>query len=283
MLTELQIREYREKGWTVAPALVDQRKVSDLLSEMTYICAENTLETHDKTRMEMEPDQPPQGSAVRRLYEPCTHYTAFDAFSRSDRILDCVQSLIGPDILRHYSKINMKPARVGSVVEWHQDLTYYPLTNGDSLALLLYLDDANIENGCLKLIPGKHNQDLMDHTSEGFFQGRVTSPVDENAAEAIEGSAGTAIFMHAMTPHSSVPNKTNKPRRTLIISYRSADSYPIFTGPETADIESLVELVRGKRKLNARITFSSFPIPVHEKKAASLYELQEQSRAKKER
>jgi hypothetical protein len=151
------------------------------------------------------------------------------------------------------------------------------------LALLIYLDDANIENGCLKLIPGKHNQDLMDHTSEGFFQGRVTSPVDENAAEAIEGSAGTAIFMHAMTPHSSVPNKTNKPRRTLIISYRSADSYPIFTGPETADIESLVELVRGKRKLNARITFSSFPIPVHEKKAASLYELQEQSRAKKER
>lgn len=283
MLTEPQVREYRKKGWTVAPALIDQRKVSDLLSEMNYISEENTLETHDKTRMEMEPNQPPDGRAVRRLYEPCTHYPVFDAFSRSDRVLDCVQSLIGPDILRHYSKINMKPARVGSVVEWHQDLTYYPLTNGDSLAILLYLDDASIENGCLKLIPGQHNRTPMDHTYEGFFQGRVTCPVNENAAEAIEGSAGTAIFMHAMTPHSSVPNKTDKPRRTLIISYRSADSYPIFIGPKTADIESLVELVRGKRKLEARITFSSFPIPVNEKNVASLYELQEQSRAKRER
>lgn len=278
MLTESQQEEFRVKGWTVAPNLLGSEKVAELLAEMDRICAGNTLADHDAKKMEMEPNQPPRGTAVRRLYEPCTHYPTIDALSRSDPILDCVEALIGPDILRHYSKINMKPAQVGSVVEWHQDLAYYPLTNGDSLAVLLYLDDTTVENGCLTLIPGLHEDAPMEHTRDGVFQGRVTSRVDESTAVGVEGGAGTAIFMHALTPHSSVPNKSSKPRRTLIISYRAADSYPIFRGPETADAESWVELVRGEKILTARITYTSFPIPVNENKVASLYELQEMSR-----
>ena len=49
----------------------------------------------------------------------------------------------------HYSKINMKPPSIGSVVEWHQDLSYYPLTNSSSLAVLIYLDDADVEERVL--------------------------------------------------------------------------------------------------------------------------------------
>ena len=229
--------------------------------------------------MEMEPNQPPDGTAVRRVYEPCSFYPAFDALSRSDLILDYVESLIGPDLLRHYNKINMKTAEVGSVVEWHQDLAYCPLTNSDSLAVLLCLDDATVQNDCLKLIPGLHEQAPMEHTRNGFFQGRVTQSVDESTAGPVEGDAGTAIFMHAMIPHASMPNTSQHPRRTLIISYRAADAYPIFRGREIADNERYIELVRGQRTLVARITYTSFPIPVNEKKAASLYELQEMSRA----
>ena len=33
----------------------------------------------------------------------------------------------------------------------HQDLSYYPLTNTDSLAVLFYLDDTSEENGALQL------------------------------------------------------------------------------------------------------------------------------------
>ena len=63
----------------------------------------------------------------------------------------------------------MKPPAIGSIVEWHQDLSYYPLTNGDSLAVLIYLDDTTIDNGCLQVIPGVHEQPLMDHTKNGYL------------------------------------------------------------------------------------------------------------------
>ena len=76
----------------------------------------------------------------------------------------------------HYSKINMKPPAIGSVVEWHQDLSYYPLTHPGSVSILFYLDDADTGNGCLQVIPGAHRRPLLDHTRNGIFQGCVTDP-----------------------------------------------------------------------------------------------------------
>jgi len=193
-------------------------------------------------------------------------------------MLNCVEKLLGPNLLFHYSKINMKPPKIGSVVEWHQDLSYYPLTNRDSLAVLIYLDDADRGNGCLQVIPGRHLDPSLDHTRNGLFQGAITQAVDETAAVPLEGKAGTAIFMNCMTPHASVSNTSNRPRRTLILSYRAADAYPIYAGEATAKAEADVRLVRGNRLRTARFSMKEFPIPEQKRTTASLYELQELSR-----
>ena len=84
---------------------------------------------------------------------------------------------------------------------------------------------------------------------DGYFQGKVTEEVDSSEAVLIEGAAGGAIFMHGMTPHASTTNRSERSRRTLILSYRAA-----------------------------RFTMSEFPIPCFRQEIASLYELQEQSR-----
>jgi hypothetical protein len=172
----------------------------------------------------------------------------------------------------------MKPAELGSIVEWHQDLSFYPLTNPDSLAVLIYLDDADARNGCLRVIPGRHTGDLMDHTQAGVFRGCITEAIDEDAAEDLAGEVGTAIFMHAMTPHASVQNLGDRPRRTLIISYRAADALPIHICSRTQGTEAFTRLVRGKASRMARFGFERFPIPVYGDKEASLYALQEESR-----
>jgi len=278
MLTEKQITEYHQKGYTVYPNFLTPDEVAELLTETEKITRGNTLAKHDKTRMEMEPDQPPDGARVRRLYEPCTYYPLFRALSESDKLLDTVEQLVGPDILFHYSKLNMKPPEIGSVVEWHQDLSYYPLTNRDSLAVLFYLDDADAENGCLQMIPDRHEGHLLEHTRNGYFQGRVTETVDASKAELVGGKSGTTIFMHCMTPHASTTNRSNRYRRTLILSYRAADAFPIFCGEMTLHAEAHVRLVRGRRLQVARFTMTEFPTPRYKEKSASLYELQERSR-----
>ena len=129
MLSPEQVRQYRTDGFTVCQGFLPEGEVDRFREEIEGICAGNTLANHDSTLMEMEPAQPPEGTRVRRIYQPCHHFPEFGRLSHSDRLLDCVEQLLGPDLLIQYSKINMKPADVGSVVEWHQDLSYYPLTN----------------------------------------------------------------------------------------------------------------------------------------------------------
>ena len=278
MFINAHITEYNEDGYTVCPNFLTSDEVTQLLAETEKIISGNTLANHDKDRMEMEPDQPPDGTKVRRLYEPCSYYPPFRTLSESDKLLDAVEGLIGPNILYHYSKLNMKPPEIGSVVEWHQDLSYYPLTNRDSLAVLFYLDDADAENGCLQMLPGRHEGDLLTHTREGYFQGRATEVVDSSEVELATGKAGTAIFMHCMTPHASVTNRSNRPRRTLILSYRAADAFPIYYGEMTSHVETHTRLVRGHRAQMARFTMKEFPVPYYKERSASLYELQERSR-----
>jgi hypothetical protein len=269
---------YAKNGVASYPGLLDPSQVKSLLSEIDRISSGNTLASHDKARLEMEPNQKPDGTLVRRIYEPCTHYTPFREVSDSPKLLDAVEALLGPDLLFQYSKLNMKPPSIGSVVEWHQDVTYYPLTNDSSLAVLIYLDDADTENGCLQVIPGGHKGPILNHTQNGYFVGKIVEPVDESKAIPLEGKAGTAIFMHCMTPHSSVTNRSQRHRRTLILSYRAADCFPIYTGDITDELEVNTRQVRGKQAEVARLTFKEFPIPRRKQHVASLYELQELSR-----
>ena len=278
MLNDTQITKYHQDGYTVCPNFLTPNEVAQLLTETEKIISGNTLANHDKKRLEMEPNQPPDGTKVRRLYEPCTHYPLFNTLSESVKLLDAVENLIGPNILFHYSKLNMKPPEIGSVVEWHQDLSYYPLTNRDSLAVLFYLDDADAENGCLQMLPGRHEGDLLAHTREGYFQGRATEAVDNSEAVLAEGKAGTVIFMHCMTPLASITNRSNRPRRTLILSYRAADAFPIYYGEMTSHVETHTRLVRGNRAQMARFTMKEFPVPHYKERSVSLYELQERSR-----
>lgn len=280
MLTTEQIGQYGVDGYCVVSGLFSAKELNLLLSEIENIAKGNTLMHHDKGRLEMEPNQPPEGKSVRRIYEPCSYYERFRALRDSQEVLDCVEQLLGPNLVFHYSKINLKPPEIGSVVEWHQDLTYYPLTNTDSLAVLFYLDDTDKENGCLQVLPGRHLKAPLDHNSDGFFMGRITEPIDVSRAVPLVGKAGTAIFMHGLTPHASATNTSNRSRRTLILSYRAADAFPIYTGEKTVKEEMHAVHVRGKRVMKARFNVAEFPIPNQKHSTASLYNLQEESRSR---
>jgi len=277
-LTSEQVNQYRQEGYCVSKSFLEGDVLAALLAGLEAICKDVTVATHDGKRLEMESGQGPDGKQVRRVYEPCTYYPEFRALSESTKLLDAVEQLIGPNLTFHYSKINMKSPKIGAVVEWHQDLAYYPLTNSDSLTVLFYLDNANSRNGCLRVVPGCHAGPLMDHSRDGFFQGRITEAVDESKAVAIEGEAGAVIFMHSMTPHASAPNSSSIPRRTLILSYRAADAFPIYMAEITPGMETHMRPVRGEQLHLARFSMTSFPIPVYAHKTRSLYELQELSR-----
>ena len=85
--------------------------------------------------------------------------------------------------------------------------------------------------------------------------------------------AGSAIFLHGLTPHSSLPNRSGADRRTLIYAYRAGDAYPLYYGQVTAEDEAVHRPVRGGRARHARFGGPA-PIVPEIDGTSSLYEIQ---------
>jgi non-haem Fe2+, alpha-ketoglutarate-dependent halogenase len=65
-----------------------------------------------------------------------------DALVRHPRILDAVESVIGPDILVYTSTFFIKEARSPTFAAWHQDATYFGLDPHKHVTAWVALTDA---------------------------------------------------------------------------------------------------------------------------------------------
>ena len=141
-----------------------------------------------------------------------------------ERILDILESVYAPDIEFLSDKVVFKSETTTFASPWHQDWSYW--YGAHKLSIWVALDDATVENGCLKLFPGSHKSALVHDgdASDGHGFGNRLRPgaVDENLAVTAEIEAGGAVFFHDLTLHSSHPNRSGEERWVWIPTYRDA-------------------------------------------------------------
>jgi non-haem Fe2+, alpha-ketoglutarate-dependent halogenase len=73
------------------------------------------------------------------------------------RIVQCVRDLLGENVVGWGSHYFCKLPRDGKVVHWHQDASYWPMTPSKTVTAWLAIDDADVENACMRFIPGSHH------------------------------------------------------------------------------------------------------------------------------
>jgi ectoine hydroxylase-related dioxygenase (phytanoyl-CoA dioxygenase family) len=284
-LTEEQVAHYRTEGYLVVNSVLNAEELAELDNTINELTT-RALSGEDLSQiLELEPEEVDGQRVARRIYNPFDQHESFRNAATSPCMLDRIESLIGPNFNLQHSKLNMKPARVGSVVEWHQDLTYFPHTNDDLVTTLVYLDDATEENGCLQVLPRHHHHYFNHFDTDGRFTGMISEDLSDGRfgrPVSLPAPAGSVIFMHCITPHSSLPNRSSQSRRTLIFEYRAADAFPIWYGPMTATAEDKYRPLRGHPARFARFGGPAPVIPQADKHS-SLYDLQARSKAKSAR
>lgn len=127
------------------------------------------------------------------------------------KILDVVEALIGPDILLYDSEYIIKEPDTPSFVSWHQDLTYWGLSDDAQVSLWLALSPATAESGCMRMIAGSHKQGVFDHETNNdpsnvLLQSQTVVGVNEDEAIMCPLKPGQASFHHGWTLHASMPN-----------------------------------------------------------------------------
>jgi phytanoyl-CoA hydroxylase len=122
----------------------------------------------------------------------------------------------------------VKPAATGLPTRWHQDGEPWErrgITSAVSIGIAL--DASTRANGCLLVIPGSHRsaaQPLRPVDDPPNVFGAEIDPllVDESRAVAVELEPGDASVHHPNLIHGAEPNTSDRPRRTLVLRYRTA-------------------------------------------------------------
>lgn len=144
------------------------------------------------------------------------------------RVVAYVRDLLGEDVIGWGSHFFCKMPGDGKRVSWHQDASYWPLTPSKTVTVWLAIDDATVENACMRFIPGTHllghltytlreddDSNVLNQTVEGAE--RMGEPVD------VELAAGEASLHSDLLLHGSEANRSNRRRCGLTLRYCPAD------------------------------------------------------------
>jgi len=158
-----------------------------------------------------------------------------DEITRSQAVLNPVKEILGPNILVWNSSFFIKEPNTKDFISWHQDLTYWGLTDSHEVTAWIALSEASIQSGCMKFIPGSHTGSIVEH-KDTFHENNLLSRGQELAVEVDEADAVNVVLQpgemslhHGQVFHGSHFNQSADRRIGLAIRYITPDMKQTIT------------------------------------------------------
>ena len=146
----------------------------------------------------------------------------FDSFSRSPQMKKLVAELNLGDAVIIQSMYILKHAKIGGVVDVHQDASFLYTEPGSCIGFWYALEDATKENGCLWAMPGGHQTALRSWFRKKEGGGTELfllseEPISMEGMIPLEVKKGTCIVLHGLLPHYSLVNTSGRSRQAYAI------------------------------------------------------------------
>ena len=230
VLTKQQLADYEELGFVHSVPILSDDEISHYRAEVERTCLAI-------------------GGRVTRLDGLHFFFRWAWDLSTHPRLLDCLEQLLGPDILLKSTRVFFKHAKTTSYVGWHQDGITERLEDGRAPAVWLGLTAATVENGCLRVVPRSHRLGLFQHESSpdltplpdadpatqvpswsaaygDELSGRITRiPADVDSRFDVVMRPGEMSIHHPVILHGSNANVSSEPRIGLSASYSAPELY----------------------------------------------------------
>ncbi len=164
------------------------------------------------------------------LDEPHSRDERWLEICRQPRLLDAVQSVLGPNLVLVFSSVFIKPPRSVDTVPWHQDNPYWPSVQGtDVVSVWLAIDDADTENSAMMVIPGSHlgyreHATIPSETHDMLSKKIIVTAEMEAGAVTLRMTAGSVSIHDSYLLHSSETNRSDRRRAGYTIRYCSSDT-----------------------------------------------------------
>jgi ectoine hydroxylase-related dioxygenase (phytanoyl-CoA dioxygenase family) len=245
-LSAEQVEFYNTEGYLLLPRLLDENDMAPARAAMEEKVDEIAEGLYADGLISDKMEAYPFETRLARLFDNLTD-TDFLKYGRSWRdrkpgyyhlmanpkILDVVESLIGGEIFSNpvYNTRPKVPRVAAGAVPWHQDKSYWPDANANPVVTVwIPLVDANLENGCLHIMPRTHKKRVLSYHAE-TRTGTGYTEIDEQhlkgRAIALPVAAGGAILFNDRCVHSSTPNNAAHVRWSVDLRYQPTDQDPM--------------------------------------------------------
>jgi len=215
-LDTAEVARFREEGFLVVDPLTAPEELVALRPAYDRLFEEGAVAANH--RIELSGTDLPQVLDAER-YAPELGETA--AFRHAS---DVARQLLGPDAVPTGMHAIRKPARSGAETPWHQDEAYWdPARDHFAISVWIPLQPVAEDNGCMQFQPTSGRLPVLDHRRvDPATEGLVlidTSPVTEPVVCPLP--LGGATVHGNRTLHYTGPNRSEEPRRALIMSFAS--------------------------------------------------------------
>jgi ectoine hydroxylase-related dioxygenase (phytanoyl-CoA dioxygenase family) len=228
--------------------------------EEGYLVVEEAYEGEDLKRLQeafdrcSEEARPQWLKGVETGTQPAAFFDIPTPLEKDDAFIDLadhssyfglLMDLLGEDLVFHGAQVRTLPLSPISYVGWHPDI---PHTQPQHIKVQVYVDDVPPNGGAFAYVPGSHQPNAdpcpVVHQLERMPGHKV-----------FPGKAGTAILFSTYGWHTSMVNKSQRPRKSIILGYsgRHEDKYDPQRYAEIADRLTTAQ----RRKLFCLESYSS--------------------------
>lgn len=247
-LTQDQFQHFADEGYVVVEGALSNTDLDPVIEGIEAFVDERARDLFEEGRItDLHEGEPFERRLALLTGENTSIYDEIDImhmraeavfrFLGNDRLLDLVESLVGPEItcspIQHLrAKLPDNLASAGSgeeealaarirenVAPWHQDAQVHH-EDADPVFILtvwLPLCDTDEENGCLQIIPRVHHSRTV-YWNEGF--GIRDDGLPEGGILSLPMKKGDVLLMHKLIPHRSIPNRSGTIRWSLDLRYQ---------------------------------------------------------------
>ena len=231
ILTPEQIEQFRRDGYVTLQLVMATEELGEIDNEFAhFIRGEVANMGRDFCDMSGPYDRKFEDFSLVNAVLPRRYHPALEGNLVERRAASIARQLIGPTSTLDYDQFLAKcPAKPDAVFTWHQDLGYWPTGTPDprTATCSLALDDADDENGCLRVIPGSQKGDLRPHRplhgSDRDSSHVLSVELTEHDHKiALPVSRGNMTVHDEMIIHGSGGNRSpDRWRRTYIVAFRT--------------------------------------------------------------
>jgi ectoine hydroxylase-related dioxygenase (phytanoyl-CoA dioxygenase family) len=223
-LSQDQLDFYVENGYLPGVRMLDDQQIAALREELNDLLQPG----HDGQELWYEYHTNESGDPDQVLFHSLGAWRIKPGFHDvlwNPRFTVAASQLLGGRVRFWHDQLFCKPARHGGVVAWHQDYSYWTRTKPMAhLTCWIGLDDSTVANGAVHYVPGSHRWDLLPITGLAGNMEAIREVLNDEQWEkfqkpvAVELKAGECTFHHPLMIHGSFANRTERPRRAVVIN-----------------------------------------------------------------